>query len=61
MSTLKSISERLGPSIFSRKMEKTWPLKKKIDGKVSISRLSRRFLLCGIINVVIFHIFQFPS
>ena len=32
--TLMSISDGLGPSIFCRKMEKTHPMRKKMDGKI---------------------------
>ena len=34
MSTLMSISDGLGPSIFSRKMEKARPMREEMDGKI---------------------------
>ena len=34
INTLRSISDRLGPSIFCRKMEKARPMMEDMDGKV---------------------------
>ena len=34
MKTLMSISDGLGPSIFSRKMEKVRPMMEEMDGKI---------------------------
>ena len=45
ISTFKSISDRLGPSVFCRKTEGTRPMREKKDGKVIISRQSRHFNL----------------
>ena len=41
ISTLICIFNGLGPSIFRRRMERTRPMREKIDGKVFISRQSR--------------------
>ena len=44
-SSLKSVSDGLGPSIFRRKMENSRPMKEEMDWKVVISRQSRHFSL----------------
>ena len=41
--TLRSVSNGLGPYLFHRKMEKTRPMREKLDGKVFIPHRGLRF------------------
>ena len=43
ITTLMSISDRLDPYLFRRKMEKTLSVKEEMDGKVFDSHQSRHF------------------
>ena len=43
LSTLFALSDELSPTTFCAKMEKTRPMRTKVDGKVFISRLKWRF------------------
>ena len=45
ISTLMSFSDEIGPSIFRRKIEKTRPMREKMDGEVFINRHSWHFKL----------------
>ena len=49
-----SILFELGPYFFHRKMENTLPMKGEMDGKVYISRQSRRLSFVSNMNKVIF-------
>ena len=53
---LMSISDGLDPYFFRRKMEKTPPMKEKMDGEVFISRQSRHFSFIDNMIKVIFPI-----
>ena len=49
-STFRSISDGLSPYMFRRKMEKTRPMGKEMDGELFISRQSRHFIF--VVNII---------
>ena len=50
INTLMFISNRLGSYMFFAKMEKTWPMREEMDGKVFISRQNGHFIF--IVNMI---------